>query len=94
MRSSDRTRASSSAGTNGLVTKSSAPDSSAPAFSCSPLAVTITTGMKLVAGSARSARQTAWPSRPGITMSSRTRSMPPSAIRASAASPERAVGVV
>ena len=58
MRSSDRTRASSSAWSNGLGMKSSAPASIAATFSCSPLAVTITIGRKLVAGSARSRRQT------------------------------------
>ena len=54
--------------------KSSAPASIAATFSCSPLAVIITTGRKLVEGSARSARQTAYPSISGITMSSSTRS--------------------
>ena len=47
MRSSDRTRASSSAWSNGLVMKSSAPASIAATFSWSPLAVIITIGRKL-----------------------------------------------
>jgi len=59
MRSSERTRASSSDWSNGLAMKSSAPASMAASFSCSPLAVIITTGRNCVAGSARSARQTA-----------------------------------
>ena len=50
MRTSERTRASSSAWSNGLVTKSSAPASSAATFCCSPLAVTITTGRYAVRG--------------------------------------------
>jgi hypothetical protein len=56
--SSERTRASSSAWSNGFVTKSSAPASIARRFSCSPDAVIITTGRNSVAASARIRRQT------------------------------------
>jgi hypothetical protein len=41
-----------------LGDEASAPASIAATFSCSPLAVIITTGRKLVAGSARRRRQT------------------------------------
>ena len=56
-RTSERTRASSSACSNGLVTKSSAPASMLRSFCSSPLAVTITTGRNEVVGSARIRRQ-------------------------------------
>ena len=56
-RTSERTLASSSALLSGLVTKSSAPTSIARTFSASPLAVTMTTGMKDVAGFSRIRRQ-------------------------------------
>jgi hypothetical protein len=59
IRSSERSRASSSAWSNGLLTKSSAPASIAATRWASPLAVIITTGRKRVASPARSARQTA-----------------------------------
>ena len=74
IRTSDLTRASSSAWSNGLVTKSSAPASMACRFSWSPLAVIITTGRNSVRGSCRIRRQTSYPSRPGMKMSRRTRS--------------------
>jgi len=52
-RTSERTRANSSACSKGLVTKSSAPASMARSFCSWPLAVTITTGRKEVASFAR-----------------------------------------
>ena len=84
----DATRASSSGCLKGLLTKSSAPTSRARRFSCSPLAVIITTGRNAVLSSARIRRQTSYPSRPGITMSSSTRSMSPDVRRSSASSPD------
>jgi hypothetical protein len=57
-RTSERTRASSSAWSNGFAMKSSAPASIDATFSWSPLAVIMTTGRKRVAGSSRSVRHT------------------------------------
>src|SRR3954469_23081143 len=79
MRSSDPTRASSSLWSNGFASRSSAPASIAASFSCSPLAVIITTGRNRDASSVRKRRQTSYPSIPGIRMSSSTRSTPPAA---------------
>jgi hypothetical protein len=90
IRRSERTRARSSACSNGFATKSSAPASIALRRSCAPLAVIITIGRKAVAGSSRSARQTAYPSIPGITMSSSTRSTAVPARRSSASGPDGA----
>ena len=59
MRSSDRTRASSSGWLMGLLRKSSAPASMPFTRSCAgSSAVTITTGRSAVAGFSRSFRQT------------------------------------
>ena len=68
--------------------KSSAPASIAARFSCSPLAVIMTTGRKLVAWSARRRRHTSYPSISGITMSSSTRSIGSAATRSSASCPD------
>src|SRR5688572_140885 len=74
-RVSERTRAISTTSDTGLVRKSSAPASSPRTRSAGlSSAVTITTGMKCVAGSDFSRRQTSKPSISGIMTSSRTMS--------------------
>ncbi len=71
-RVSERTRARSDTSSMGLVRKSSAPASSPVSRSRRPSsAVTMTTGMWRVAGSARSLRHTSKPSMPGIITSRR-----------------------
>ena len=58
MRTRERIRAISSAWSKGFAMKSSAPDSIALIFSCSPLAVIITTGSTAVRGSSLIRRHT------------------------------------
>src|SRR6516164_410002 len=89
-RSKDFTRANSSAWSNGLVTKSSAPASKAWSLSFSPLAVIMTTGRNAVVGSSRSLRHTSNPSMGSITTSSRMRSGCCCRTIARASSPEEA----
>jgi hypothetical protein len=57
-RTSEATRASSSAWSNGFCTKSSAPACSDGSRCCEPLAVIITTGRNAVRSSARIRRHT------------------------------------
>ena len=74
--------------------KSSAPALIPATLSSLPLAVTITIGRKLVAGSARSLRQTSNPSIPGIDTSNSTMSIGRDATRSSASAPDIAVTTV
>jgi hypothetical protein len=77
-----------------LVTKSSAPASMAWTFSWFPLAVIITTGRNAVDGFCRIRRHTSYPSRPGMKMSSSTRSGLCSSSRSRACWPEPAVSTL
>src|SRR4051812_49017198 len=91
-RVSDRTRAISTTSETGLVRKSSAPASNPRTRSAGlSSAVTITTGMKCVAGLAFSRRQTSKPSMSGIITSSRMMSHSARAQIASASAPLHAV---
>src|SRR5207237_998568 len=74
MRRSERTRTRSSSWLNGFGMKSSAPASIALFFSAPTLDVTMITGSIAVSSSARSCRQTVYPSMSGITTSRRMRS--------------------
>ena len=91
-RVSERTRAISTTSDTGFVRKSSAP-ASRPRTRSEGLssAVTITTGMKCVAGLAFSRRQTSKPSMSGIITSSRMMSHSARAQIASASAPLAAV---
>src|ERR1700709_1418930 len=91
-RVSERTRAISTTSDTGFVRKSSAP-ASRPRTRSAGLssAVTITTGMKCVAGLAFSRRQTSKPSMSGIITSSRMMSHSARALIASASAPLAAV---
>src|ERR1700712_2426275 len=91
-RVSERTRAISTTSNTGFVRKSSAP-ASRPRTRSEGLssAVTITTGMKCVAGLAFSRRQTSKPSMSGIITSSRMMSHSARAQIASASAPLHAV---
>ena len=88
-RTSERTRANSSAWSNGLVTKSPAPASIAATFSWSPLAVIITTGRNSVRGSRRRPPADLVAVQAG-TMSSSTMSGTRSSRNARASSPDDA----
>src|SRR5712671_2107341 len=91
-RVSERTRALSTTSDTGLVRKSSAPASSPRTRSAGlSSAVTITTGMKCVAGLAFRRRQTSKPSMSGIITSSRMMSHSARAQIASASAPLHAV---
>ncbi len=91
-RVSERTRAISTTSDTGLVRKSSAPASSPRTRSDGESsAVTITTGMKCVAGLDFSRRQTSKPSMSGIMTSSRMMSHSARAQIASASAPLQAV---
>src|SRR5580704_1389220 len=91
-RVSERTRAISTTSDTGLVRKSSAPASSPRTRSAGlSSAVTITTGMKCVAGLDFSLRQTSKPSMSGIMTSSRTMSHSARSAIASASAPLLAV---
>src|ERR1700754_4512968 len=91
-RVSDRTRAISTTSETGLVRKSSAPASSPRTRSAGlSSTVTITTGMKCVAGLAFSRRHTSKPSMSGIITSSRMMSHSARAQIASASAPLHAV---
>src|SRR3954451_19899999 len=91
-RVSERTRAISTTSDTGLVRKSSAPASSPRTRSVGlSSAVTITTGMKCVAGLAFNRRQTSKPSMSGIITSSRMISHSARAEIASASAPLHAV---
>ena len=94
-RVSERTRASSSTATYGLVRKSSAPASMPRTRSATAeSAVSSTTGISRVAGSAFSRWHTSKPSRRGMFTSSSTISGRSTATAASAASPSPAVTAV
>src|SRR3954470_2096344 len=91
-RVSERTRAISTTSDTGFVRKSSAPASSPRTRSAGlSSAVTMTTGMKCVAGLALSRRQTSKPSMSGIITSSRMMSHSARAQIASASAPLHAV---
>src|SRR5216684_781887 len=91
-RTSERTRAKSAMSLTGLVRKSSAPASSPVSRSAaSDRAVTMTTGICAVVGSALSRRQTSKPSISGIMTSRRTRSGSSARHRRSAEAPSAAL---
>src|SRR5260221_2323061 len=91
-RTSERTRAKSAMSLTGLVRKSSAPASSPVSRSAaSDRAVTMTTGICAVVGSALSRRQTSKPSISGIMTARRTRSGSSARHRRSAEAPSAAL---
>ena len=87
----DRTRVNSSSWLNGFGRKSSAPASIALVFSWPILEVTMITGSTAVSSFARSRLQTAYPSRPGITTSSRISAGCSESTSSSAETPSAAV---
>src|SRR3954447_20292536 len=90
MRTSERTRRSSSCWSKGFVTKSSAPARMPSMRASESCEVTITTGMSPVASSSRIRRQTSYPFIPAIWTSRRTRSGSSATTRSSASGPDDA----